>query len=621
MKKKLSLILAIVLAGFLAVKLNDPWRHIDPSVLYSALISTDGAIIPGTRQDFLINIFKNANGQRTFESKTNLGLRLDFPLADGTRKKVTIPLVTAFPGKYTCSCQIPEETDYSEVTATLFPDSRTDKPIMSCKIPVKRERAIVVRPPHQAVYAGDKINFDFASIDKKSGLSMMKIPVRIKLISPSGLTTLNRVVSTDTEGLGTFETRIHRSSPEGYYTFIFQSANFEQKISVYVKQAESKKTPTDLADIPIYMPEQESNETSGFIYNLNCQSQDALLAYGCPDSEHRQIEIWQNGKLHYFANLDLEGGKISLLLQKPLLAGCPALFKIWQISENQVVSHEKIRYIEPRHKNRFNKFLTDLNADFQNTERDKLALALARQGFIGVSHKFTSENLTLIQKQNLRSVYPFSKKEIGLSYYQDLMTEKKDLASFQIIQTNKALPSTAQCYVYLDSESFLNGYLNWLQKKESSLNRLLQEGICRVYLHSYLDFPSKSENIKELEGILIPLSEVYSYITNFPDKKKVFAPSILSVVNMIKEVVFVPAEFLFDLSTGNHNPTDVPMLEIAPVNCSFHSIQGLLKEAGTIQMSNETSTQTIKLDQPIIRLPPGYSQLTNTRNFPLVISY
>ena len=63
------------------------------------------------------------------------------------------------------------------------------------------------------------------------------------------------------------------------------------------------------------------------------------------------------------------------------------------------------------------------------------------------------------------------------------------------------------------------------------------------------------------------------------------------------------------------------MLEIAPVNCSFHSIQGLLKEAGTIQMSNETSTQTIKLDQPIIRLPPGYSQLTNTRNFPLVISY
>ena len=624
MGKNISLILAIVIAGFLAMQLNDPWRHISPADIYTAIISTDGNITPGIRQDFLVNIFKEIDGQRVFESKINLGMQFIMPLADGTTREANVPLTFTMPGKYTCSCEFPEELDCTTVKAVLYPDKRVDKPILTCEIPVKRERAIVVQPPENQLYTGSKVLFKLASVDKKTGLSIFKIPVRVKLIAPSGLTTINRVVTTDSDGLANFETVIHPASPEGFYTFVFQSGSFEQRISIYIKSKDSDKPElSSLETIPTYMPEQESNETCGFIFNLNCQSADALLAYGCPDSDHRQIEIWQNGKLHYFSNLDLEGGTVSLVLQKPLLAGCPALFKVWQISDNEVSTHEKIRYITPRNKNKYNQFLTELNSEFQNTEKDKLALALARKGFIGTSPKLKVNNLTKEQSQNLKAVYPNPQSEIPLSYFQNLIIGSytiKPEPYFYMVDNVMELSSSETYKIYLNPRYFLESYIKHTRESGQTLQNLLQEAICRVDNYSNLDIPNQNNEQEEIEGLLIPLSEAFTYLQNFPDVKKQFISPVLSTVNRIKNISFIPAEFIFEYSKGGYDLDNAPMLNIYPTDRSFQSIQGLFKQIGKVQVNNDTATETLDLNQPVIFIPEGCTRLTNLRSLPIIIS-
>ena len=624
MGKNISLIIAIIIAGLLAMQLNDPWRHISPADLYTAIISTDGNITPGIRQDFLINIFKEIDGQRTFESRINLGIQFIMPMVDGTTREARIPLTFAMPGKYTCSCDFPAELDYTTVKAVLYPDNRVDKPILTCEIPVKKERAIVVQPPANQVRAGSKVSFKLASVDKKNGLSIFKIPVRVKLIAPSGLTTLNRVVTTDSDGLANFETEIHPASPEGFYTFVFQSGSFEQKISIYVKGNDSEPKLSSLETIPTYSSDKDNNETCGYIFNLNCQSGDTLLAYGCPDSDHRQIEIWQNGKLHYFSNLDLEGGTVSLILQKPLLAGCPALFKVWQISGNEVSTHEKIRYIPPHNKNEFNLFLTELNSEFQNTEKDKLALALARKGYIGTSKKLSVTNLTKEQSQNLKEIYPNPLNEIPLSYYQDFIigaSEATPEPRFSIVDSEMKLKASETYKIYLSSKSFLESYINHTRESEHNLTNLLQEAICRVDNYNSLDIPGQNEELEALEGLLIPLSEAFVYLQNFPEVKKQFFSPILSTANRIKNITFIPAEFIFEYSKGVYDIEAVPMLNIHPMNRSFQSIQGLFKQTGKIQISNDAASETIDLNQSVISLPQGSTHITNLRSLPIVISW
>lgn len=626
MGKNISLIIAILLvAVFLAFQLNNPWRHISPSEIFTVVVSIDDHITPGRPQDFLVNIFKDINGQRTFEDKSNFAIKILMPLTTGSTKEVKRPLICHFPGKYSCTYDFPSNLDDSKkVNISILLDKTDTKPILKSDIPIKRENAIIVQPPIHQIHTGDRLAFRLGVMDKKSGLGCYKIPVRVKMHTPSGITTINRVVTTDTEGLGVFQTKIHPAAPEGFYTFIFQSGNSQQKIVTYIKKAEEKKQNNlNLDSTATYVQEQENNETCGYIFNLNCERDNALLAYGCPDSHHRQIEIWQNGKLHYFANLDLEGGTVSLILQKPLLAGCPALFKVWQMKDNSVSSHEKIRYIHSNNPAPLNSFLAEVNAEFQNTENDRLASALARKGFIGASSKIKIENLTKVYSQDLKAAYPQPQSEIPIDYYEGLLYETNETSKnriFYLVENEIEINGSESCKIWLDPKSFLEGYISENSLTPPSLKNLLQQALCRVDKFEYLDLPGKKEEIEAIEGLLIPLSEVYVYLNKFHEKKKIYGSSILSTVSFIKRVTFVPAEFTFDFSKDRYDLNSMPMLDIKPTARSFQSIQGLLKQRGKIQLNNTSTSRIIELDKNIVEIHNENAILQNLRSQPLVIS-
>lgn len=606
MGKSISFILAILVAGFVVFHLNDPWRNIQPSDLYSAVISTDGAICPGSRQDFLVNVFREVDGGRIFENKARLGAKFVIPHVRGNVSESIVPLIYCFPGKYTCSFNFPEDIDMTSVKMSVFPDSRSDKAIMACDIPVKIERSIVVLPPSEQVYAGDFIKFRIASVEKKTGLGIPKIPVRIRMITPSDVTTLNRIVTTDNEGLADFKTFIHAASPEGFYRFIFQSGEFEQKVSIYIKrQKEGEVRLAYLETVPSYMNDFDTNETCGYIFNLNTGKTDALMAYGCPDSDHRQVEIWQNGRLNYYADLNLEGGTVSLVFHKELLAGCPALFKVWQISGNDVVSHEKIRYIASNKPNRLAQLLIDVNSEFLNTERDRLALSLARRGFLGTSEKFNSDNLTRIYSQDLRAIYPNPVNEIPIKYYEDLFQKYEQVlyrTRFSMVEGKKEINlNREKCEILLDSSEFLTHYINALAQEKPTIANLVQESVCRVERFDTLALYDKQEELEKLEGILIPLSEAYLNL-NFADSDaKNYRQSILGAVNKVRSVVFVPPELLQDI-THNKDAYGVPMLDIEPMNRSFQSIKGVLKRKGKAGISYKDITSVIDLSESKINL-------------------
>ena len=619
MGKKISIILSLVFIILLIFIESDTWQQSSSNVLYSCVLSTDGYIYPGQKQDFIISLFKTVEEETTLESKANIALKIILPLRGNLKRETIIPLSCSLPGKYLCSYEFPENLDYSEVELILFQYYRKDKPIMTCKIPVKKEKAIVIQPPAKQVYTGEKVSFKLAAIDKKTGLSQFKIPIRVRVIPPSGYTTINRVVTSDTDGLATFETKIHSASPEGYYNFIFQSETFEQKITLYIKSNNINKLSNDLS--AIYANDSESVDNKGYIFNLNCERNDVLLAYGCPESDFRQIEIWQNGKLHYFSNLPLEGGIISLPLNKPLLAGCPALFKVWQITDNKVSTHEKVRYIPPNNPNNAGLFLTKVNSEFCNTEKDKLAISLARKGFIGVSSNLQSENLTKVLSLDLKAVNTTPLNETALSYYDNLLKKNDNVKPEYIFVENKfKFENATSCEIFLDSNSFLESYIENLSSKEVSLNNLLQESICRIDRFEFLSLQKQKEEIENIESILTPISEIYAYLNKFPEKKKSIAPTILSCINRMKNIVFVPAEFTFDLSQNSYNTNILPMLEISPYPRSFQSIQGTLKTTGEIKLSNNQASTIINLDQPHIIIPlKDYDNLENLRSLPILI--
>ena len=625
MRKNIFLVLVTLLILFLIYQQNDTWRHISPDTIFTAIISTDGYISPGEKQDFLVSLFKNIDGKRVFESKTNIGIKLSMPLQDGTVKETAIPLTNNAPGKYLCTYNFPENLDDSEVEVTLFPDNRTDKPISKCKIPVKRERAIVIKPPENQVYVGGKVSFKLASVDIKSGQSLFKIPIRVKLIPPSGFTTINRVVITDFDGLATFQTKIHPASPEGIYTFIFQSGNFHQKIFVNIKNQKNTLPYADNIDpIPLYKQTDNSNENCGYIFNLNCERNSILIAYGCPESEHRQIEIWQNGKIHYYSNFPLEGGIVSIPLNKPLLAGCPALFKVWQIKDNQVSSHEKIRYIPPNNPNKLGNFLMEVNSEFQNTEKDRLACSFSRKGFIAASSKFSVENLTKTNLFDLKEITPSNQIEIPLSYYENLLnnSDQNSSSSFLLVDRKYELNEEKDYHIILDTKLFLDEYLNYLSKKEPSLNSLLQESLCRIDRFQLLDLQSQKTEIENIEALITPISEIYSYLNKFQNQKKIYAPSILSCINRVKNITFIPAEFSFDFSQNQYDLSHIPMLDIKPVARGLQSIQGVFKPTGKIFLRKNNSTSIIELDKPKVTISSkDWGSIENLRSIPLLIEF
>lgn len=620
MWKNITFTAIIIVALFFIFIQNDSWRYISPDMIYTAIISTDGYIVPGQKQDFLVNIFKDIDGNRIFEDKANFGVKITIPLNNGKTEEAILPLEYKSSGKYFFSYNFPENLDYSEILVSLFPDKRTDKLIMQNKIPVKKEETLIVQPPENQIYIGDSLSFELASVDKKSGLSQFKIPVRVKLIAPSGFTTLNRIVTTDTEGMARFETKIHPASPEGFYTFVFNSGNFEQKFSIYIRKY--NKNSTLFNTIPAYAPVYALNENTGYIFNLNCGESDALIAYGCPDSSHRQIEIWQNGKLHYYSNLNLEGGTISIILNKPLLSGCPALFKVWQLKDNKISSHEITRYIPSHSPNRVGKFLIDVNSEFQNTNKDRLASCFARKGYLGISSKLMYENLTQVLSQNLKTITPNSQNEIPLNYYENLLkenNEKHSKFSFYLVEHESDINYNKETKLILDTKTFLTNYLENLKTDELNLNNLLEESICRVDRFKYLDLQEQTDEIKNIESLIIPLSEIYCYLNKFQNQKQKYASPVLSTVNKMKNITFIPAEFAFDF-TSNNNLNNFPMLDIKPIPRSLQSIQGLLHATGKVMLSNDKSNTIINLDKPEITIPTyKYNKLSNLRNIPLIL--
>ena len=118
--------------------------------------------------------------------------------------------------------------------------------------------------------------------------------------------------------------------------------------------------------------------------------------------------------------------------------------------------------------------------------------------------------------------------------------------------------------------------------------------------------------------MIIPLSELYSYLNKFQDKKSIYAPQILSSINKIKDLIFVPAEFTFDL-VKYRNLNHLPMLDIKPVPRSLQSIQGLLRQNGKILLSNENASATFDLNQSSFEVSDyDWDKLINLRTLPLI---
>jgi hypothetical protein len=192
---------------------------------------------------------------------------------------------------------------------------------------------------------------------------------------------------------------------------------------------------------------------------------------------------------------------------------------------------------------------------------------------------------------------------------------------FLIVEHEFDMKDVNQCTVILDASTFLAHYLRILSGKKHCLNNLLQESICRADRFQYLDLQEQKNEIQYMEGLLIPISEIYSYLNKFPQKKQAYISQILSCISKLKNYIFIPAEYTFDISKEKENQlNNLPMLDIKPVSRSLQSIMGLFKPSGKILLKKEDKTSELELDKSETTIfSKDCTSFTNLRSTPLII--
>ena len=188
------------------------------------------------------------------------------------------------------------------------------------------------------------------------------------MTTPFGDTTINRVVFSDIHGTAVFTTHLHDHAAAGIYEFEFSHGSTSKKtrISVWPKPDESNRI-TNLfnhkagAFSPLssdFLQEIAGKDSAGYVASLTLSSSAkseeismlseirvepdrAFLTYNAPNSEYRQIEVWQNGRILYSSDLQLDSGRISLPFPHACEPSQPMFFKVWSLTDTTLQVEEK----------------------------------------------------------------------------------------------------------------------------------------------------------------------------------------------------------------------------------------------------------------------------------------
>ncbi|MFZ5950300.1 MAG: hypothetical protein ACOYXC_06325, partial [Candidatus Rifleibacteriota bacterium] len=353
------------------------------------VISADGYLEPGKKQSFSVYQLNKSN--LLSENPTPLDFRIEGRKKNGDFFTICTNLDQSEKNNpTTCSFSLPHELRVSELFLNAYAGTVFKNRVFSMNLPVQKNFGFAIAPSSQKIYCGDWINLKLVAADSRSLSGIFKVPIRVRMTPPFGLTTLNRVVNTEIDGFANFTTFINGSSPPGIYRFEISSGNRRAFLFLPVSDAAEKATTliekVQAAGIPLAMTKTPSDENAPFtcstppqseiISGLKTGNQQLFFDFNCVGSSYRSVEIWQNGSLLHQANLPIEEGNSSYPLPRNFISSIPVRVKTWFIRDNKIFKQDQAVIFERPGNNRVLDFLQKLIdiSDKNITEPENLIL-------------------------------------------------------------------------------------------------------------------------------------------------------------------------------------------------------------------------------------------------------
>ena len=657
MRKFLPLLLLAAIIVGVAVFLQRPAMPPLPDNLLLTL-STDGPLQPGHQHELLLHAFSRRSQRLTRET----ALRLSATISQSA--SATVLLTTGQinftrhrDGSYRGLVKLPENIQ-GTATISVFPTGYPEKELLKSSITCDSTRGLLVLPPAAPVHPGNWASFRIAMINRKSGKGIFKAPVRVKMKTPAGHDTINRVVLTDLHGTCLFTTHLHSSAAYGMHTFEFSTGNAVQSLPMpvlpqpdkaLVAQKLVRNEPGLLSSIssaflnsltiaspPAHLLEYENHagETAGRILaEFKVEIDQAFITYDCTGSDYRHVEVWQNGHLLYSSDLQLEAGRISVPFPHPPEPSQPLFAKIWEIRGNAVKIQEKAALLQSSSLSPVFSFMQDAADYLPDTGASELAsMFFTTPGFMAINLPYSVLSLT---EKDIPRLIPVAE---GLPpqpadparFFTTSEMSGRSFKRFFLVDDELALGRYhfSNLKIWLYPPRFFTSLIASFRNQPANVDFLIGEAECRALRFVFLSIADQPAELEKMEGILAVLAELNDYAEAHPERAANWRSGLKRAIKRLAKLIHTPVAIKTSIvASDNEDSRFGPFSPVQTFDITLDKLYQALKPGGkvTLKTGGRRLPLTLSGDSVTFRSRslPGLNNrpdlLINTRTVPVIV--
>ncbi len=573
------------------------------------VVSADGPAQSGQPQEIIVTAFSRNKDSLARETGLQLSAGLEMNAASPSQLIAYTNLQPSSDGSYHACFNIPE--NYSgKASFNIFPAGARKNPAFTAAIQVMADNGLAVLPPTTPIQPGNWLSFRIALINRKTANGIFRQPIRVKMQTPAGHQTVNRVVQTDIHGTAVFTTHIHEHAAPGLYKFEFTNGDAKQSLEIPVFSRPEQlqllnqfftSRPgliqpiaphflqiSSLATPPAYIVTQTIPANMKMLSEIRCETGQAFLTYACPGSAYRQIEVWQNGQVIYNSDLQLAAGRISIPFPHPVEQAQPLLFKLWQINDRVLKIQEQAILPSDKRLTPAIALLRDAPTQLRiPSDRDFCTMFFSRPGITSISGALTVESFTGQQPPALQllepSRYAFDRDpERFLSGdYVCPQSHKRFFLVDNELNLGKYRFSTMK--IWLDPAAFFSSVLAALRINNATIDYFIGEAECRAIRFNFLGIEDQAAELERLEGLIGILAELKDLAAARPDAATDWAPALARAIRRINSLTHVPDSLRGIIRSQAETDNKVgPFSPVLPAEIGLEKLMSALKPGGKV---------------------------------------
>jgi|GEM_PF-6029800 len=319
-------------------------------------ISSPSTMASGNIQEIAVYVFE----KDSFTPVSGCRMEVALIAPPPSRKIILqVPVLESSSGQYSSKFLIPADIVEGEYSLGVFYPTNTSIPLSMIPIKIEPTDLFCVDPPEMPVYLGDTLVFKIAATDANLEKGLYRLPIRCKMYTPEGLESVNRVVSTLSDGTTYFRCLIHPQGSKGIYKFVFSAGkrifnfeipilneiptqtrfwNFFKNFSAQIgKSFFSGRIFSKSSPLKTWFLKPEKKRKNSILWT---KLVDDRISIGVSEStsKFRMIEVWNKNRLYFRQSLGVASGVLTIAPdnQGSLEKRFPILIKLWQKEESGV---------------------------------------------------------------------------------------------------------------------------------------------------------------------------------------------------------------------------------------------------------------------------------------------